>query len=118
MRLSWLCEQDALWIVLILAAGMMLAAEVGYLAGRWWHPKADDTAKDHFGAIRTSLRGLLALLLAFSFGMSAQRYETRRALAVEDATPLHGLSLRAGLLGRSARRGCVQLTHDGNDAEV
>ncbi len=98
MRLSWLCEQDALWIVLILAAGMMLAAELAYLAGRWWRPTAEAAAKDHFGAIRNSLLGLLALLLAFSFGMSAQRYETRRQLVVEDATPLHALYLRSSLL--------------------
>ena len=98
MRLSWLCEQDALWIVLILAAGMMLAAELGYLSGRWWHPRSEDAAKDHFGAVRNSLLGLLALLLAFSFGMSAQRYETRRQLVMEDATPLRALYLRSSLL--------------------
>ena len=98
MRLSWLCEQDPLWIVLILAAGMMLAAELGYRAGRWWHPKAEEPARDHFGAIRSSLLGLLALLLAFSFGMSAQRYEMRRELVVQDTTPLQALYLRSSLL--------------------
>jgi hypothetical protein len=55
MRLSWLCEQDPLWIVLILAAAMMLATEIGYLAGRRWHPQSDNASKDHFGAIRNSL---------------------------------------------------------------
>lgn len=98
MRLSWLCEQDAMWIVLILAAAMMLAAEVGFLAGRWRHPTAEDQAKSHFGAVRNSLLGLLALLLAFSFGMSVQRYETRRGLVVDDATPLQALYLRCSLL--------------------
>jgi hypothetical protein len=33
MRLSWLCEQDASWIMLILAIAMILAAELGYRAG-------------------------------------------------------------------------------------
>jgi hypothetical protein len=98
MRLSWLCEQDASWITLILVVAMMVAAEVGYLAGRWWHPRSEDGAKDHFAAVRNSLLGLLALLLAFSFGMSAQRYETRRQLVTEDATPLRALYLRSSLL--------------------
>ena len=98
MRLSWLCEQDASWITLILMVAMMVAAEVGYLAGRWWHPRSEAAAKDHFGAVRNSLLGLLALLLAFSFAMSSQRYETRRQLVMEDAIPLRALYLRSSLL--------------------
>ena len=103
MRLSWLCEQDASWIMLILAVAMILAAEFGYRAGLWRQPRSEGAARDHFGAIRNSLLGLLTLLLAFSFGMSAQRYETRRQLVIEDATPLRGLYLRSTLLPDSQR---------------
>ena len=98
MRLSWLCEQDALWITLILWLAMMLAAELGYFAGFRSHPHFESAAKDHFGAIKNALLGLLALLLAFSFGMSAQRYDARRQLVMQDALPLNALYLRSSLL--------------------
>jgi hypothetical protein len=97
MRLSWLCEQDPLWIVLILLPAMMLAAEIGCRVGWRWYLESE-SAKDHFVAIKNALLGILALLLAFSFGMSAQRHETRRLLVIEDATPLRALYLWSSLL--------------------
>ncbi len=103
IRLSWLSEQDPLWIMLILMAAMMLAAELGYRVGRWWHPRSENAARDHFGAIRNSMLGLLALLLAFSFGASAQRYDVRRQLVIEDAIPLRALYLRSTLLAQPQR---------------
>jgi uncharacterized membrane protein len=97
MRLSWLCEQDASWIVLILMVALLLAAEIGYRVGCRWHSHSD-AAKDHFDDIRNSLLGILALLLAFAFGTSLQRHETRRQLVTEDATVLRALYLRSSLL--------------------
>lgn len=42
--------------------------------------------------------GLLALLMAFSFGMALDRFEQRRALVVEEANALSTLSSRVALL--------------------
>ena len=41
---------------------------------------------DVFGPVEGSLLGLLALLLAFTFSMSATRYDARRSIAVERQT--------------------------------
>ena len=103
MKLNWFYEQNPLWVVVILALAMILADEVGYQLGCRRSAKADEAAKDHFNAIRTSLLGLLALLLAFSFGMTAQRYDARRQLVIEDAIQLRALYLRTTVLADPRR---------------
>jgi hypothetical protein len=109
MHLSWLSEQASEWIVLVLFGAMMAAAEVSYRAVRRWHGDDSDAGKGHFGGVQGPLLGLLALLLAFTFGMSLQRYETRRQLVLEDANTLGSLYLRSGLLPDGPRRQFKQL---------
>jgi hypothetical protein len=49
------------------------------------------------------LLGLLALLLSFTFAMSADRHNTGRQLVVNDANVLGGLYLQSSLRGLPAR---------------
>jgi hypothetical protein len=91
VKLNWFYELNSLWIVIFLMAVMFLAAEIGYRVGRWRRAGADDSGKGRFGAVQGSLLGLLALLLAFTFNMSAQRYETRRQLMIDDAASLSSI---------------------------
>jgi hypothetical protein len=50
------------------------------------------------------LLGLLALLLSFTFSISANRYDTRRQLVVQDANVLSGLYMMSGLLPDAPRK--------------
>src|SRR5678816_1444230 len=43
---------------------------------------------DGFGPVEGSLLGLLALLLAFTFSMSASRYDARRAVLIQEANAI------------------------------
>ena len=52
---------------------------------------------DGFGPVEGSLLGLLALLLAFTFSMSAARYETRRQIVLQEARFIGTAILRADL---------------------
>jgi hypothetical protein len=104
MNVSWLYRQDALWIVGVLLVIMTLAAEIGFALGRRWHPRTDDARRGHLGSILGSLLGLLALLLSFTFAMSASRYDLRRQLVVNDANSLERLYLLSSLLPEESRK--------------
>jgi len=78
MNSSWLYQLDTLWIVIALLVAMALAGEIGSSVGRRWHPRTDDARRGHIGSVLGSLLGLLALLLGFTFAMSATRYDLRR----------------------------------------
>ncbi len=56
------------------------------------------------GPIEASLFGLLGLLLAFTFSMSASRYDSRRSVLVEEANNIGTAILRADMYGDSIKR--------------
>jgi hypothetical protein len=97
---SWLSNKDAIWIVLILVAAMMLTAEAAFLAGLRRQSSAGAAEKEHVGAIRVPLVGLVSLLLGFSFAMAGQRHEARRQLVIEDAKQLRALYMWSNLLSK------------------
>jgi hypothetical protein len=104
MHPSWLYQLDTLWIVIGLAVAMALAGEIGSSVGQRWQPRTDDARRGHIGSVLGSLLGLLALLLGFTFAMSANRYDLRRQLVVSDANALGGLYLLSSLLPEESRR--------------
>lgn len=58
---------------------------------------------EDLGAINGTLLGLLALLLAFTFGMSNSRYDTRRQLVIEEANAIGTVILRTDVYPDSIR---------------
>jgi len=104
MKPSWLYQLDSFWVVAALLVAMNLTAEGASRLGRHWYPRADDLRRGHFVAVLGSLLGLLALLLSFTFAMSANRYDARRQLVVTEANVLGGLHLQSGLLPAAARQ--------------
>jgi hypothetical protein len=106
---SWLYRLDTLWIVVALLVGMALAGEAGSSIGRRWQPRTDEARRGHIGSVLGSLLGLLALLLGFTFAMTAARYDTRRQLVVNEANALWGLYLKSSLLPEPPRTEFKQL---------
>jgi hypothetical protein len=104
MSSSWIYQQNPVWVIVVLLMAMSIAAEVGFRLGRHWHTRSDDASRGHFGSIMGSLLGLLALLLSFTFAMSASRYDTRRQLVLTDANALEGLYLQSNLLPDASRK--------------
>ena len=103
MKSNWLYDQSALWIVVVLMAVMLLAFELAYGAGRRWHANTHDAGREVFVAIKVSLLGMLALLLAFAFGMAADRYAERQRLVTAEAITLHRVLLYGSLLPEPGR---------------
>lgn len=93
-------REAPLWSILLLVfLAMALAREFGAwgrrLEGRI--SRKEGVATDE-GYILTSVLGLLALLVAFSFGMALNGYEARRELVVTEANALSTAWSRAALL--------------------
>lgn len=60
--------------------------------------------KDTFGSVEGSLLGLLALLLSFTFSLSASKNETRRQVIIEEANDVGTVILRCDLYQDQERR--------------
>jgi hypothetical protein len=55
------------------------------------------------GPLEGALLGLLSLLLSFTFGVSSSRYDTRRALIVQESNDIGTVILRSDLYGDTIR---------------
>ncbi len=65
--------------------------------------KSKNVAEDNVSPVESSLLGLLALLLAFTFSMSASRYDTRRHILIDEANNIGTAILRADLYADTSR---------------
>lgn len=87
------------WVVFLFTAALLLAlAEAGFRLGLRLHTAKDPARKGPIGGIQGAVLGLLGLLLAFTFSMAVERYNTRRALVLEEANSVGTTYLRASLL--------------------
>lgn len=98
-------REAPLWSALfLLFVAMGLAREFG----AWARRREGRVARTEGGAtdegyIVSAVLGLLALLVAFSFGMALNRYEARRELVVTEANALSAAYQRTALLDDPAR---------------
>jgi hypothetical protein len=87
------------WAVGLLTAALLLAfGEAGFRLGLRLHASKDQARKGPIGGIQGAVLGLLGLLLAFTFSMAVNRYDTRRNLVVLEANNVGTTYLRASLL--------------------
>lgn len=94
-----LLDAIPLWGLYIATIAMAwLAYEVGFQLGK--RPKAaiDKTAEAPVASIVGAILGLLAFMLAFTFGLAANRFEQRRQLVSDEANAIRTTYLRAGYL--------------------
>ena len=101
------------WLIFgVLLALLLLAVEIGFRTGHAVRDRLDDHAVSQIMAIQGTILGLLALLLAFTFSMAVDRYETRRALVVKEANAIGTAALRAQLLPEPARSDVAALLRE------
>lgn len=88
----------------VLAISFPLIVEAGFRLNAVFADKGDEgDASAGAGHIVSAALGLLGLLIAFTFAMSADRYETRRHLVVEEANAIDVVWLRQQLLEQPER---------------
>jgi len=77
-----------------------LAIEAGYLLGRRWLKRAseEEQSRNPAAAIHGSILALLSFLLAFTFGLAANRWDARRNLVLAEANSIGTCFLMAEML--------------------
>lgn len=92
MTHSLLNDLDALYIAIILFFSMLTAIWIGYKIG------LKKTKTDNKNAeISSSLLGLLALILGFTFAMAGSRYENRKNNLIDEANCIGTALLRSDI---------------------
>lgn len=80
--------------------------------------QADREPDGPLGAMVGAIMGLLALLLAFTFGLAADRFEARKQLVLEEANAIGTTWLRAGLLPEARQAEIRRLLTEYAEARV
>lgn len=89
-----------LWAGFLLTLAICIGSvEAGAaLAGVALRRKKDREPEAPMGSMVGAVLGLLAFILAFTFGMTASRFDARKQLVLEEANAIGTTYLRAGLL--------------------
>jgi hypothetical protein len=91
-----------LWALLaIVLLIVLVSAKCGYRLGRRV-VRPEDEKDAPLGEMVGATLALRAFLLAFTFGLSASRYDTRRQLLLDEANAIGTTYLRAALLPEGA----------------
>ena len=106
-------------IAAVLLLVVLAAIEIGFRIGRRNQGlPVDDDSKAHINATQASTLGILALLLAFTFSLSLQRFDTRSDAMVDEANAIGTAYLRAQLLPAPLREETRALLRDYVDVRV
>jgi hypothetical protein len=77
---------------------VLLAVEGGYRLGKSRRSRSEQEQAAPVGAMVGATLGLLAFILAFTFGLAAARFDTRRQVLLDEANAIGTTYLRAGML--------------------
>jgi hypothetical protein len=104
-------------LAVLLIAVLAGSVAIGVLAGRAMRDRPG-TRHETAGVVQGALLGLVGLLLAFGLSMAVGRYESRRALVVQEANDIGTTYLRAQLLAEPERSRSTELLGDYTDAAI
>lgn len=93
-----------LWELYVATAGVVfLSVEAGFRLGRQRSRRPDHEPEVPVISIVGSTLGLLAFILAFTFGMAESRYDGRRMLVIDEANVIRTTYLRTEFLPEPQR---------------
>lgn len=96
MRIIYSCP---IWVVVLaLLVLTFVASEIGYRLGRVRRNPEPEPSRAVTGLLKTSIVGLVALLLGFSFSITSTRYSQRERMVLDEANSIGTCYLRAGIL--------------------
>ena len=99
-----MAREVSLWLLGVLSFALLLTArELGSLARRWHDRRRPGSDSEREDFSMTSVLGLLALLIGFTFSLALLRYEERRELVIQEANAIGTTWLRYGLLDAGDR---------------
>lgn len=119
MDAIWDALFGKLWsVVLVVSLVVFGLAELGYRVGLPLFSRKDEARRSQIGGVQGAVLGLLGLLLGFTFAMAVSRYDTRRALVVDEANAIGTTWLRAGMLSEPHRSAARDLLRQFVDVRI
>jgi hypothetical protein len=108
-----------LWAVFLISfAAILIAAEAGYRVGRIRHNHTRREKDPTVGSMVTASLGLLAFLLAFTFGLAASRFEARRQSLLDETNTIGVVFLRTDMLPETQRKDAQRLLREYVDVRL
>src|SRR5436190_24064951 len=99
MENNALIDALPLWGLFIAILGVVLISiECGYRLGKFRLSRREQEKEAPVGTMVGATLGLLAFILAFTFGLASSRFDNRRQLLLDEANALGTTYLRAGIL--------------------
>ena len=88
-----------LWALFIfILVVVLLSVEGGYRLGKYRRSRREEEKEAPLGTMVGATLGLLAFILAFTFGLAAARFDSRRQVLLDEANAIGTTYLRAGML--------------------
>lgn len=92
------------WVLFFVTVGLvLLSVEVGFRIGRTVRGKTEDERESPASSISGVILGLQAFMLAFTFSIVSDRYDTKKALVREEANTIRTAFQRADFLQEPER---------------
>ncbi len=105
--------------VFFIAMFVVLASiATGFLTGRRRRRQGEPKGEGVIGSAVAAMLGLLAFILAFTFGTTASRYDTRRELLLNEVNAIGTTALRIEMLPEANRDRCLAILRDYVDVRV
>jgi hypothetical protein len=104
-------------VILIVFAVVFGATLLGMVLGRSVRHRSDDL-REPFAVLQAALLGVVGLVLAFGLALAVGRYETRRAVLVQEANAIGTTYLRAQTLSEPVRSRSLDLLIDYTDTRI
>jgi len=88
-----------LWVLfVVILLVVLLSVEFGYRLGKYRRSRREEEKEAPLGTMVGATLGLLAFILAFTFGLAAARFDSRRQVLLDEANTIGTTYLRAGML--------------------
>lgn len=99
-----LLDPIPLWAILpATVAVTLLSVELGYRVARYRQKLSDQEKGEPVGSMVGATLGLLAFMLAFTFGLAGSRFEDRRQVVLSESNAIGTTYLRAAMLPEPMR---------------
>ena len=119
MEFNSLIDYLPLWLILPLTIAVaLLSVEVGYRLGGYRRPHSLEEKESPVGSMVGATLGLLAFMLAFTFGLAGSRFEDRRQVLLSEANAIGTTYLRAAMLPEPMRTEAQNLLREYVDVRL
>ena len=99
MQIAGPLDALPLWgVFIVILLIVLLSVEFGYRLGKYRRSHHEMEKEAPLGTMVGATLGLLAFILAFTFGLAASRFDNRRQLLLDEANAIGTTYLRAGML--------------------